>query len=180
MEVASAAPPHPSLVAAVHEAADGGGHPRALSGAHVGVEDVLLGDDVVVRPRAALERHRPAAKPVRGHPADCVSVFGVSSSRSTPPRNAAPISCVPRAPRTPAPSPPPRRSVPVPWPRPHSSQIHKKDRRPARLPPWRRGWLGAGGAGASGWGGGRRSSLSWARRGCARGRRAGRWGLGRL
>src|SRR5215207_3529495 len=83
--------PRRSLVAAVHVAADGGGHPRALSGAHVGVEDVLLGDDVVVRPRVALERHRPAAKPVRGHPAGCVSVFGVRSSRSTSPRNAAPI-----------------------------------------------------------------------------------------
>src|SRR5215213_7515415 len=47
--------PRRSLVAAVHVAANGGGHPRAFSGAHVGVEDVLLGDDVVVGCRPALE-----------------------------------------------------------------------------------------------------------------------------
>jgi hypothetical protein len=101
--------------------------------------------------------------------------------RVEPPRSFAallralqPLSCAPQALHTPHPTLPPQRSTLAPWPLPHSSQIHRKGRRPARPPYSRRQSRGGRDAGASGWDGIRRASLSLARKGCAGLRRPGK------
>ena len=84
-----------------------------------------------------------------------------------------PLSCEPPAPRIPPPSPHQRRSVPAPWPPPRSSQTRRKGRRPDPPPPCKPTRRVAVGAAVSGWGEGRVSFPSSARRGCARRRRSG-------
>jgi hypothetical protein len=100
--------------------------------------------DFLRRPEADTLRPDRGALPPRARRQPFSSyLVGPASSRNTFPRNTPHRSCVPQAPRAPAPSPPPRISVPTPWQPLRSSPIHRTDRRRGRLQPWRSRWRGS-------------------------------------